>query len=304
MAWQWVLQSWLRGVAETKIREAVAEAARRQQSSPAGGTEDASSRICDVGAVFALGEESGGLEDLLGDVVTTKGDGFVIHLGAWKGRRIGIAVSGAGRRAAARATEAMILGHRPRWVISAGFCGGLSPRLERHDILIADRIALTDGSELPIDLEAIRSAPLLSKATVHVGRLLTTDEIVRRPREKRALGESHDALGVDLESLGVAAICLPRQTRFLAVRVVSDAVDETLPREIERLSRQKTRAAQFGAALGAILDRPGALKEMYRLKQNALAASDRLGKAIAGLIVHLVPALEEDQGGVKNKNRQ
>jgi adenosylhomocysteine nucleosidase len=119
--------------------------------------------------------------------------------------------------------------------------------------------------------------------------LLTVDQIVRRPSEKRALGESHDALGVDLESFAAAEVCAQRQSRFLAVRVVSDAVDDRLPREVARLSRQKSRAAQLGAALGAILDRPGALKEMYRLKQNALASSDRLARSLAGLIDHLAP---------------
>jgi adenosylhomocysteine nucleosidase len=292
MAWQWMLQNWLRGLAEAKIRETVAEAARRQMSSAAAGAGDAEPRPCDVGAMFALGEESGGLEDLLEGRVTTKGDGFLIHQGDWKGRRIAVAVSGAGRPAAARATEAMILGHHPAWVFSAGFCGGLSPKLQRHDILMADRIAQTDGTELPVDLEAVRSAPLLSKRGVHVGRLLTADEIVRQPREKRALGESHDALAVDLESFAVAEVCSRRRTRLLAIRVVSDAVDDRLPQEVKRLSQQKTRAAQFGAALGAILDRPGALKEMYDLKQNALAASDRLAKFLAALISHVVPPPE------------
>jgi adenosylhomocysteine nucleosidase len=295
MAWHWIIQNWIRGVAEAKIRQTVAEAARQKMASAAAGTEagGAEARPCDVGVVFALGEESGGLEDLLEGAVSIQGDAFVIRIGEWKGRRIAVAVSGTGRQAAARAAEALILGHHPKWVLSAGFCGGLNAKLERHDILVADRIVQEGAHELPIDLGPLRSAPLLAKPDVYVGRLVTTDEIVRSPRDKRALGESHDALAVDLESFAVAEVCLRRQTPFLAVRVVSDAVDDRLPREVERLSRQKTRAAQLGAALGAILDRPGALKEMYRLKQNALAASDRLAKALVGLIAHLVPAPEE-----------
>jgi adenosylhomocysteine nucleosidase len=264
-------------------------------SSAAAATGDAENRPCDAGAVFALGEESGGLEDLLEGLTTTKGEGFLVRQGDWNGRRIALAISGAGRKAAGRAAESLILGHRPAWVISAGFCGGLSPKLRRHDILMADRIALEDGSERPVDLGAVRSASCLTAPGVHVGRLLTVDEIVRRPRGKQALGEAHDALGVDLESFAVAEVCSRRQTPFLAVRVVSDAVDDQLPREVERLSRQKTRAAQLGAALGAFLDRPGALKDMYRLKENALAASDRLAKFLAALIAHLVPAPREEE---------
>jgi adenosylhomocysteine nucleosidase len=297
MAWHWIVQNWLRGVAEAKIRETVAEAARQKMASAAAGsgTDGVEARTCDVGAVFALGEEAGGLEDLLEGVVSIQGDAIVIHLGEWKGRRIAVAVSGAGRQAAARAAEAMILGHHPKWLFSAGFCGGLNSKLERHDILVADRIVQKDASELPVDLTPIHSAPLLARPGVYVGRLVTSDEIVHRPRDKRALGESHDALAVDLESFAVAEVCRRLQTPFLAVRVVSDAVDDRLPREVERLSRQKSRAAQLGAALGAILDRPGALKEMYRLKQNALAASDRLAKALAGMIAHLVPAPPEEK---------
>jgi adenosylhomocysteine nucleosidase len=295
MAWYWLVQNWLRGLAEAKIREAVVRAARDQMSSAAAPAGDAESRPCDVGAVFALGEESGGLEDLLEGVTTTKGDGFLVRQGDWSGRRIAVAVSGAGRKAAARAAESLILGHRPTWVFSAGFCGGLSPKLQRRDLLVADRIVLGDGSELPVDLEGVRSASCLSRQGVHVGRILTVDEIVRRPREKQALGEAHNALGVDLESFAVAEVCSRRQARFLAVRVVSDAVGDQLPREVERLSRQKTRAARLGAALGAFLDRPGALKEMYQLKENAWAASDRLAKFLAALIAHLVPAPREEE---------
>ncbi len=302
MAWQWMIQNWLRHLAEQKIREAVAEAARQQAFSATADPEAAEARKCDLGAVFALREESGGFEDLLEGVVTTKGDGFVIHRGEWKGRRIGIAVSGAGRETAARAAEALILGHCPRWVFSAGFCGGLSPKLKRRDLLVADCLTLPDGSELPIDLEPVQSARLLSKPGVHVGRLLTVDEIVRRPREKRSLGKSHCAMGVDLESFAVAEVCRRRRTRLLVVRVVSDAVDETLPREVDRLSRQKTRAAQLGAALGAILDRPGAIKEMYRLKQNALACSDQLAKALASLTAHLIPSAPEEDPHARDAN--
>lgn len=294
MAWHWIVQNWLRSVAEEKIRQAVAEAARQQMASAAAAPASPAKAACDVGAVFALGEESGGLEDLLEEVATIQGNGFAIRVGHWKGRRVALAISGAGRACVARAAEALILGHHPRLVFSAGFCGGLNDSVKRLDLVVAERIVSQSGEELAVDLEPIRSAPLLSRAGVHVGRIVTADAIVRSPREKRALGQQFDALAVDLESAAVAEVCARRNVRFLAVRVVSDAVDDRLPREVERLARQKSRAARLGAALGAILDRPDAAKELYRLKQNALAASDRLAKGLASLIVFLVPAPAEE----------
>ena len=47
------------------------------------------------------------------------------------GRRVTIVQAGAGRLAAARGTQALIRGHRPAWVISAGFAGALQPELRR-----------------------------------------------------------------------------------------------------------------------------------------------------------------------------
>jgi adenosylhomocysteine nucleosidase len=130
---------------------------------------------------------------------------------------------------------------------------------------------------------------LIARQGVHVGPVLEVEQVIRRPADKRAAGEAHHALAADLESLAVAEACRGRSVPFLAVRVVSDAVDDELPGEVEKLVRQKSRTAQLGAALGAILDRPGSLREMYRLHANALAASDRLARFLAALIEHVVP---------------
>ena len=102
---------------------------------------------CHLGIVFALGIESGCFEDLLGGVVTIRGNGFVAREGGLHGRRVVIILSGPGRQHAARATEVLIDGHRPGRVISAGFAGGLSPELKRNDILIADRLLLAPDTK-------------------------------------------------------------------------------------------------------------------------------------------------------------
>ena len=61
------------------------------------------------------------------------------------------------------------------------------------------------------------------------------------------------------------------------------------------MARQKSAAGQWGAALASVLNRPGSLKDMYRLKENALISSDRLARFLAWLIPRLttVPALDD-----------
>jgi adenosylhomocysteine nucleosidase len=84
------------------------------------------------------------------------------------------------------------------------------------------------------------------------------------------------------------------------VRIISDAVDDELPADVERLARQKTRAGQFGAATGAIFRRPSSVKDMLRLKEYSLVASDRLAKFLSGMITQLIPATPDGQSRVES----
>jgi len=160
---------------------------------------------------------------------------------------------------------------------------------------VAAMICYVEGRSLPVDLR--RFPPeLLDLEPVHVGTLLTVDHVVRHEEEKRLLGVAHRALAVDMESLAVAEVCRRREMPFLAVRVISDAVDEELPADVDRLLRQTSKAGRWGAALGAIVNRPGSLKDMLKLQQAALAASDRLAQYLTRLTRRLVAPVAQDDG--------
>lgn len=287
MVFRHILHNWLQTTAKQKIRDTVVDAAREklaEMGEPQNAEDEDPS--CDVGVVFALGIEAGGLVDLMDSVVTARAKGFVARRGTLRGRRIILVESGAGPARAARATEALIDGHRPGWVISAGFAGGLQPELKRYDVVMADAVSDRDDRRLAIDLAVDRAA---LPAGVHVGRLLSVDEVIRLPGEKQALGQRHGALAVDLESFATAEVCQRRGTRLLAIRILTDAMDEQLPADIQRLSDQPNTAARLGAAAGAIWRRPSSLKDMMALKETALVGSDRLAKFLAGVIETLVP---------------
>ncbi|MEN6449145.1 MAG: hypothetical protein ABFC96_01515, partial [Thermoguttaceae bacterium] len=202
---------------------------------------------------------------------------FRLIEGGLHGLRVVIVLSGAGRDNARRATELLIDGHRPSLVVSAGFAGGLSSELKRHDILVADRLLSAD--EKPIDLSP--ALPLSNEPGVHQGPLLTVDHVVGSPSERQSLRQRYGALAADMETYAVAEACLARQVAFASVRVINDVADETLPRDVEHLLRQRTGAARLGAALGAVWRRPASLKAMYHLHENALVASDRLARFVS-----------------------
>jgi adenosylhomocysteine nucleosidase len=55
------------------------------------------------------------------------------------------------------------------------------------------------------------------------------------------------------------------------------------------LAKQKTRTAKLGAVVGAAWRRPSSVKDMWKLKEDALLASDRLAKFLASTIGQLIP---------------
>ena len=292
MVLRWLAGNWLRSVAGAKLREKVTEAAQDEVISAVKKAQSEaakeSQRPCDVGLVFALRIESGGLEDLLSGSAFTRGDRFVACHGGLAGRHVISIRSGAGRQAAERATEALIQGHQPKWVISAGFAGGLRPGLKRHDILMADGLVDLDGNRLSVDLK-IDPVALAQTPGVHLGTLLTADHIIRLPADKLALGEQHQAIAVDMETFAVAQVCRKHQVRFMAVRVISDGVDDELPPDVEHLMEQQTSVRKFGAVVGTVMNRPGSVKDMYNLKENALVAADRLAKFLTSTVQQLPP---------------
>ncbi len=279
------------GAAQRKMREAATQAAQQatQRSPPDDDhspQEPNSEAICHVGLVFALSIEAGGLIDRLSGVVSTEGAGFVAREGGLHGRRLVLIEAGVGSEQATRATQALILGHRPRWVISAGFAGGLVDNLAQGDILMADQIIGTDDRRLDIDFKFAEDA-FASTRHLHVGRLLTTDRVIAEPKEKRALGRRYGAMAVDMESLAVAEACRREKIRFLSIRVISDTVEHALPPDIDYLIKKRTAAGRLGAAAGAIFRRPSSVKDMWQLKEDALVASDRLATFVAGIVGQL-----------------
>src|SRR4029453_4758634 len=98
----------------------------------------------------------------------------------------------------------------------------------------------------------------------------------------RKLAEENEAIAADMETFAVAQKCRELGVPFLGVRIISDAVDDELPPEIENLLAQKSLAGKIGAAAGAVLKRFSAAKDLWKLREDALKASDRLGGFFVG----------------------
>jgi adenosylhomocysteine nucleosidase len=249
---------------------------------------------CAAAFLFGLGVESGGLVDRLEGMTRRRFKTRVEYDGLLQGRRVVAVDSGAGAEAASQATERVIARHQPAWIVSAGFAAALRDGVRRGHILMADTVVDAQGEELHVGLKMDPAAVAATRG-LHVGRLFSVDHLVRSVEEKRRLAEQHQAIACDMETAAVAHMCRQHKTRFLAVRVISEALDDELPPELESLTHQTTSAAKLGAAAGAIFRRPSSVKDLWRLKEEAIKASDRLAKFLEGVFDQLQPG-EPQQG--------
>jgi adenosylhomocysteine nucleosidase len=314
MLLRWLVNQYVRDAAEGKVRQVVGEltdravAPRNPQTpalpspeprtlrvpspeyrpEPSSSAEPSSEEIvpCDVAFIYALGLESGGLVDQLKNSERSRHAHGVEHAGKLRGREVVIIEAGVGQTAAARATAEAIKFYQPKWVISAGFAGGLIDDLRRGHILMADEVVDRQGGRLESGMNIDRQS-LAALKGVHVGRLLTVDAILREESERRRLAAQHDAVACDMETFAVAVTCRDHNVPFMAIRIISDAVDDELPPEIEHLLAQKSLAGKLGAATGAVLKRFSAAKDLWRLREEALKASDRLAKFLVSVLEQL-----------------
>jgi adenosylhomocysteine nucleosidase len=237
-----------------------------------------------VGIVHATGMEAAPFLKRCDRVRKYVGGDLVFRGGIFGHIRVAFAQSGMGPKTARLATQALIDGHSPGWIISAGFSGALQPDIKIGDIVVGNSITDETGTELKIDL---KMAPDPAKG-LHVGRILTVDRMIRTVADKKELGNRHQAIAVDMESLAVAQVCRAAKTLFLAVRVISDDLTADLPKEIVSVVGS-TGTVRLGAAVGAIFKRPGSFKEMWRLRDQGVGAAERLATFLEGIVAQLCP---------------
>jgi adenosylhomocysteine nucleosidase len=230
----------------------------------------------DVAIIAAMNREIADIVDRLQKVRRYSVAGGWITEGEYAGKIALVAVSGMGLDSAQACSERVVAGHKPRWVISAGFAGALDPALQRNDLVLPREVMNQEGETIPIAVpDSIASAIPRARR----GRLLTVNRVITSVREKSELHHLHAADLVDMETFAIARFCRERSIRFLAARVISDDARGELPAEITRIAT-RTGGYRLGAAVRAIWNHPAVLKDFWKLHEHSLEAGDRLAKLI------------------------
>lgn len=246
----------------------------------------------DVGIVAALPIEIGALRDRLKNVRTiedAEGRKLAVVEGEIDERLLAFVVGGTGIEPARKATARLLAGHRPRWIISAGFAGALDPTLLRGDVIVPRQVIdgdAVDAPRLSIDFGGLDQGDGVPGRRLRAGTLVTMPAIVRTTADKARLRDQTQADVVDMESFGVASLCAERNQPFLGVRVVSDDAAQELPPEILTILGP-TGGFRLGATLGSLWKRPSSVKDLWRLYEHATESAERLATVLLQLIARL-----------------
>lgn len=243
----------------------------------------------DVGVVGATKRELVGILDKMGVPKTTKGgDSLTFYTGSWLGLRIAAVETGVGAAQTRKGAEALIQAFRPIRVVSVGFATGLRPGLKSGALVVPGLLRRANGSTL--DWGAGNDGDLAADGETSPfgrwasGTLLSVARPVVEPSEKRKLGEETGASICDRGTWPTAEVCAASDVPFLPLRVVLDACDESAPRDVRAVDNSQSAARLIGAFFGAVSKRPGAALDLYKAKERALVAADKLASALETIL--------------------
>lgn len=162
-----------------------------------------------------------------------------LAVGTFKGAEVAVLHSFVGSSAATMMLEEMIASDS-RHVIEVGSCGGLPPKVQVGDLILADRAFVDEGTSAHYFEDARRFAPsrrltdwvrriLEREGTPHrIGGVWTTDAPYRETRSKLVRFREQGAVCVNMESSALFAVCQYRRIEIASLQVVSDLAGENV----------------------------------------------------------------------------
>jgi nucleoside phosphorylase len=179
-------------------------------------------------------------------------------------------ITGMGRQNASRTVEQSLTRVSPRLVLTCGFAGGLKPGLPAGSLVYS----IDDDLQMAQDLDAFGAIPV----RFHCGM-----QVVATAAEKRALRAATHADAVEMESGVIRELASARRIPSATIRVISDAADEDLPFDFNKLMTPAQDLSYIRLAR-AIFSAPRAIPGLLRLQRQTTTAARHLARGLQWLL--------------------
>jgi adenosylhomocysteine nucleosidase len=228
-------------------------------------------------------------------------------------------VTGVGKVAAAAGTRYLLDLFPLDAVINYGTAGALSSQVKTAEVIIATELIpgdvgvvhsqgfkttgpgiYEDGRVVfepkyavdPSLMERTRKVAVDVGLPHHLGRVLTCDQVVLDPELRAQLGQSFDALAVEMEGAAAAQVCEGEAVPYIAVRSISDELAHDLV-GLEKLlpSRGQSRASLWGKRFLHTVTHPSTVKKARELSGGMDSALSSLSAFLPALLQELAKTI-------------
>jgi adenosylhomocysteine nucleosidase len=176
--------------------------------------------------------------------------------------------------------------------ISSGLAGALRREYQLGDILAAKEVQAINWKRV-----VASDAKLIQLAQDHgaraVGSFYSADRVIGSASEKRELGRVADA--VEMESGEVLHEASAFGARVIAIRGISDAVDEDLPMDFNRVMTPAGEVS-IPKVLGEVVRHPMSAPGLVRFGKQSRMAAEKLGAFLDRYLEGVVSSLGATMG--------
>lgn len=218
----------------------------------------------------------------------------------FNGFPITIVQSGIGRNKATAAIGRLLQLFKIHLIISAGFAGGLQPEVNIGDLVIAKNalyIKLAEHKEgghgavthLPCEPSFVKLAMKIGNEEglkMHMGDIITVDEMIAQSKMKKSLGKNFSALAVDMETAFIGQVASNAGIPFVSVRSISDDVKDDIVVDFRHFVDDAGNV-RFRTALSHINHIVPHIFQLIRLHKQAKIAASMLAVFLPHFITSL-----------------
>ncbi len=229
-------------------------------------------------------------------LTTHKFENFNFLQGQICNKRVLLAISGMGILNAHNMAISLVKNFPLSIIISTGTAGALQSQLQSGDIVLANQLFISKSKDqgnckandiikkavsvyqvennlMQLSLKAIEATMQRYK----MGSFLTVDKVIAQIAEKRMLGNNLDCIAVEMESAAIAEIAKETELPFLAIRSISDSMQDNIDKAIQLYERIKDKPNIIKKLFYALKNPHGSL-QLLKLRKNCLKATTSLAE--------------------------
>ena len=193
--------------------------------------------------------------------------------------------TGIGEEATRQSLERHLQAHDVAAVIGVGYAGALVENLNTGDLIVADEICQANSGETVLSDRGLLTAALKVLPGVRRGCLVTVHAACTDARQKKATGDRHHAIAVDMESATLASLCRDASKPFLVLRSILDPLEASVPDPSAFMDASQSVSKK--KLVTYMVKNPKTVWQLPQLALHAKRARHSLTNAIVSLLKEL-----------------